>query len=64
MIGVMVLWDCNLDDGVDACLPRYEFSQMYDERMPMEMPWNFRSVVFVSNNIALPASQPKGRYDL
>ncbi|XP_074642243.1 P2X purinoceptor 4-like isoform X2 [Tubulanus polymorphus] len=42
VIIIMIRWDCNLDRGEDACLPKYKFVRLNHIGTTFSTGWNFR----------------------
>ena len=49
--GILINWDCNLDNSVDDCNPSYNFTRLDDPDAPISPGYNFRfSDYFVVDN--------------
>lgn len=42
VISIIIKWDCDLDYGLEYCLPKYEFNRLDNEHTQIAPGWNFR----------------------
>ena len=50
VIGIEIVWDCNLDFDLKYCVPDYSFRRLDDPKTKIAKGWNFRYAHYFENN--------------
>ncbi|XP_062502254.1 P2X purinoceptor 4-like [Corticium candelabrum] len=50
VLGIFIKWDCDLDQGFTACVPKYSFSRMDKINSSIAKGYNFRYPVYFKEN--------------
>ncbi len=53
VIGIEINWDCNLDNDLKYCVPKYSFRRLDDPNTQVAKGWNFRYANYYENSRTL-----------